>query len=228
MKKYWHVINIGIQNNLTYRFNFLARSVFGLIPLIAILYVWKTIYSGNGSGSKVGDYTLAEMISYYLLTTRYSNNLIMNSDFEQGNTGFFTTYTYCNSYNCLFPLADYGYAVGTDASFFHVLFTGHDHTSGTGNFMIINGARPSLVVWRQTIQINPNTNYAFGVWISTMIARSTAQIRFSINGSQLGNIYYAPAVTNQWDQVFTTWNSGTASFRCYGNWKTHNFCRTYC
>ena len=149
--------------------------------------------------------------TYYLLTTRYSNNLIMNSDFEQGNTGFFTTYTYCNSYNCLFPLADYGYAVGTDASFFHVLFTGHDHTSGTGNFMIINGARPSLVVWRQTIQINPNTNYAFGVWISTMIARSTAQIRFSINGSQLGNIYYAPAVTNQWDQVFTTWNSGTST-----------------
>jgi len=47
MRKYLHVINVGIQNNLTYRFNFLARSIFGLIPLIAILYVWKTIYSGK-------------------------------------------------------------------------------------------------------------------------------------------------------------------------------------
>ena len=47
MKKYLHVLNIGIQNNLTYRFNFLARTLFGLIPLIAILYVWKTIYSGK-------------------------------------------------------------------------------------------------------------------------------------------------------------------------------------
>jgi hypothetical protein len=28
MLKYWHVINIGIQNNLTYRFNFLARALF--------------------------------------------------------------------------------------------------------------------------------------------------------------------------------------------------------
>src|SRR6266571_3987719 len=41
MKKYFHVINIGFQNNLTYRFNFLMRTLFGLIPLIAMLYVWR-------------------------------------------------------------------------------------------------------------------------------------------------------------------------------------------
>src|SRR3974390_337966 len=80
MRKYWHVINVGIQNNLTYRFNFLARSVFGLIPLIAILYVWKTIYAGNGARPKVGDYTLAEMISYYLLTTIVDALTAVNED----------------------------------------------------------------------------------------------------------------------------------------------------
>src|SRR2546428_14108797 len=69
MRKYWHVINIGIQNNLTYRVNFLARAVFGLIPLIAILYVWRTIYAGKTAGASVGSYTLAQMISYYFLTT---------------------------------------------------------------------------------------------------------------------------------------------------------------
>ena len=52
MKKYWHVLNVGIQNNLTYRFNFLARTVFGLVPLIAVLYVWKTIYQGKQAGQK--------------------------------------------------------------------------------------------------------------------------------------------------------------------------------
>src|SRR5258707_5737046 len=67
MKKYWHVINIGVQNNMTYRFNFLARTLFGFIPLIAILYVWRTIYPGKGSGSMVGSYPLPQMISYYLL-----------------------------------------------------------------------------------------------------------------------------------------------------------------
>jgi ABC-2 type transport system permease protein len=69
MKKYLHVLNIGIQNNLTYRFNFLARTVFGFIPLIAVLYMWQTIYAGKSAGSAIGSYSLAEMISYYLLVT---------------------------------------------------------------------------------------------------------------------------------------------------------------
>jgi ABC-2 type transport system permease protein len=80
MKKYWHVINIGIQNNLTYRFNFLARTVFGLVPLVAILYVWRTIYEGKGSAAMVGSYSLAEMISYYLLVTVVDALTAVNED----------------------------------------------------------------------------------------------------------------------------------------------------
>src|SRR5215472_4876387 len=80
MKKYRHVLNIGIQNSLTYRFNFLARSLFGLIPLIAMLYVWHTIYVGNGKGSTIGNYTYAEMVSYYLLTTIVDALTAVNED----------------------------------------------------------------------------------------------------------------------------------------------------
>src|SRR5512143_3213157 len=80
MKKYWHVLNIGIQNNLTYRLNFLARAVFGLIPLVAMLYVWQKIYAGNGAGTTVGTYSLAQMISYYLLTTVVDALTAVNED----------------------------------------------------------------------------------------------------------------------------------------------------
>jgi ABC-2 type transport system permease protein len=80
MKKYWHVINIGIQNNLTYRFNFLARALFGLIPLIAMLYVWQKIYSGKASGATVGAYTLSQMVSYYLLATVVDALTAVNED----------------------------------------------------------------------------------------------------------------------------------------------------
>ncbi|MCX7722516.1 MAG: ABC-2 family transporter protein [Verrucomicrobiae bacterium] len=69
MKKYLHVLNIGIQNNLAYRFNFLARALFGFIPLLALLSVWRTIYAAKSPGATVGTYTLAEMVSYYLLAT---------------------------------------------------------------------------------------------------------------------------------------------------------------
>ena len=80
MKKYWHVLNIGIQNNLTYRFNFLARAVFGLIPLVAMLYVWQKIYSGKVTGTTVGAYTLPQMISYSHLTTGVETLTAVNKD----------------------------------------------------------------------------------------------------------------------------------------------------
>ena len=67
MRKYWQVINIGIQNTLVYRVNFLCRVLFGFIPLVAMLSMWRVIYEGGGTGA-VG-YTLAQMISYYLIMT---------------------------------------------------------------------------------------------------------------------------------------------------------------
>src|SRR5438067_430759 len=70
MRKYWHVINIGIQNTLVYRVNFLFRAVFGLIPLMATIFLWRTIYAGKASGDAVAGYTLAQMTSYYLLGLR--------------------------------------------------------------------------------------------------------------------------------------------------------------
>jgi len=80
MRKYWHVLVVGLQNNLTYRFNFLARALFGLIPLIALLYVWRTIYAGKEAGATVGTYTLTQMISYYLLTTVVDALTAVNED----------------------------------------------------------------------------------------------------------------------------------------------------
>jgi ABC-2 type transport system permease protein len=68
MKKYGYVINIGLQNALVYRVNFLFRSVFGLIPLMATISLWGAIYRGKGQDDVAG-YTLASMISYYLLVT---------------------------------------------------------------------------------------------------------------------------------------------------------------
>ncbi|HSY74706.1 MAG TPA: hypothetical protein VK810_04485, partial [Dongiaceae bacterium] len=65
MKKYLHVIGIGIQNNLTYRFNYLTRTLFSFIPLFAMLSLWQKIYSG--SGATHSGWTKAEMIFYYMM-----------------------------------------------------------------------------------------------------------------------------------------------------------------
>ncbi|MBL9135980.1 MAG: ABC-2 family transporter protein [Verrucomicrobiales bacterium] len=66
MSKYWHVINIGIQSTLVYRVNFLVRALFGLVPLFALILLWRAIYEG-AKGPDVGGYQLSEVITYYLM-----------------------------------------------------------------------------------------------------------------------------------------------------------------
>jgi len=80
MRKYWHVINIGIQNTLVYRVNFLFRAVFGLIPLMATIFLWRAIYAGQPAGGEVAGYTLAQMTSYYLLVTIVDALTAVNED----------------------------------------------------------------------------------------------------------------------------------------------------
>jgi ABC-2 type transport system permease protein len=80
VKKYWHVINIGVQNNLAYRVNFLFRIVFGFIPLLATIYLWRAVYLGKGSGASVAAYSLAQMTSYYLIVTIVDALTAVNED----------------------------------------------------------------------------------------------------------------------------------------------------
>lgn len=69
MRKYWHVIHIALQNTLVYRVNFLFRALFGLVPLMATIYLWRAVFASNPDRTEVAGYTLATMTSYYLLTT---------------------------------------------------------------------------------------------------------------------------------------------------------------
>src|SRR4030095_13312961 len=78
MKKYWHVINIGIQNTLVYRVNFLLRSLFSLIPLFATISLWRAIYSSREQS--IAGYTLSQMISYYLVVTIVDALTAVNED----------------------------------------------------------------------------------------------------------------------------------------------------
>jgi len=80
VSKYWHAITVGMQNNLTYRFNYLTRTLFGFIPLTAVLMLWRTIYSAPGASSTIATYTLAQMISYYLLVAIVDALTAVNED----------------------------------------------------------------------------------------------------------------------------------------------------
>jgi len=80
LKKYRHVFSIGIQNNLTYRFNYLTRTLFSFIPLFAMLSLWHTIYGGKGGAGEHNGFTEAQMIFYYLLVAVVDAFTAVNED----------------------------------------------------------------------------------------------------------------------------------------------------
>jgi ABC-2 type transport system permease protein len=65
MSTYWQIFNVGIQNTLVYRTNFFVRALFNLVPLTAMLAMWRVIYEKNPEG--ISGYSLPEMASYYLI-----------------------------------------------------------------------------------------------------------------------------------------------------------------
>lgn len=80
MEKYLHVIGIGLQNNLQYRFNYLARTLFSFIPLFAMLSLWQTIYAGGGQPGASSGFSQAQMIFYYLMVAVVDALTAVNED----------------------------------------------------------------------------------------------------------------------------------------------------
>ena len=80
MKKYLHVIGIGLQNNLQYRVNYLSRTLFSFIPLFAMVSLWRTIYSGNAGAGAHNGFTEAQMIFYYLMVAVVDICTAVNED----------------------------------------------------------------------------------------------------------------------------------------------------
>jgi hypothetical protein len=115
---------------------------------------------------------------------------------------------------------------------YHPNFHGRDHTNnaiGARNFMMINGSTtlvgvpPSQrVIWQQTVAVTPNTNYYFSAWGMNLNPANPAQLRFEVNGVQVGSIAdlnLAPKPTTEaqvdlsnWVRFYSTpfWNSGAA------------------
>jgi ABC-2 type transport system permease protein len=78
LQKYLTVFNLGIQNTFVYRWNYLLRAIFGLIPLVGTVFLWRAIFAESGGGMRGYDY--GTMIYYYLLTILVSNLVTPTED----------------------------------------------------------------------------------------------------------------------------------------------------
>ena len=153
-----------------------------------------------------------------------STELVTNGDFSAGNTGITSAYGYVSTGYSGLPTTGLWpegyYAIGSDPTFFHTNFWGRDHTTNSGNFMIVNGSgsNPPVVVWQQTVSVLPNTDYYFAAWaISLNSVSPYANLQFSVNGILVGTT--APLTARvgnnnppyNWQRFYGNWNSGIAT-----------------
>ena len=153
----------------------------------------------------------ATTTTYYVTAFNEGTTVAVNGDFESGNTGFTTSYQYSSN---LWPEGNY--YVGANAHNYHGNFPNwYDHTSGSGLYMIVNGATvPGTNLWTQTVPVTPNTPYAFSAWVCSLTGgslSSVARLQFSVNNSQLGDIFHAPLNTGSWNRYYEVWNSGSST-----------------
>lgn len=137
-----------------------------------------------------------------------SANLFVNGDFEAGNSGFSSDYVFTSSNS-----SEGQYTVSSMPSSFNgAFFNIGDHTSGTGKYMVINGATSgSPAVWRQTAGILPNTTYYFSAWTSTAVGGGPAVLQLKVNGNNQGSSFQLPNNVGSWAEWTVSWNSGAST-----------------
>lgn len=140
-----------------------------------------------------------------------SSNLVINGDFYFGNMFFNSNYIYGTGGSYGLLSGEGQFAISTNSNLTHINFSNcTDHTSGTGNFMIVNGsATANLSVWCQTISVFPNTDYIFSAWFTAVHPSNPAILNFSIDGVAIGPNANVSSTTCNWQNFFQTWTSNS-------------------
>ena len=151
--------------------------------------------------------------TYYYLTMKslQPDNLVANGNFSAGNADFSSSYIYFPPPSTILNEGDY--SVDFNPHDVHTGFTSFgDHTTGTGNMMIINGGPTAVDVWCETIPVQPNTDYSFSAWFANCSSVTTGPnvpvLQFKINGVLIGTPYTVTSAPGVWVNFFSNWNSG--------------------
>jgi len=168
---------------------------------------WKDGQMKNGRNAIF----VALVTTIFITTNSFGVNLITNGDFESGLLGIVTDYTYIVPPGAVHNPQEY--TVYTSPRLVHSSWADYgDHTTGTGNMMIVNAATAAdQTVWEQTVTVTPNTDYLFTYWLSSSYHTNLAQLECTFNGSTVGTATTAPSTTGVWEEVSYNWNSGAST-----------------
>ena len=129
------------------------------------------------------------------------NNMIVNGNFDQGNTGFTSEYSYAPGY--WGALGTYDILANPET--YHVPACEESSPSG-GNMYLGMGSEDSYqCAWSQTVPVQPNTFYYFSFWATSHFANTPTVVQAAINGLSIAAIFLNDPC--EWYQTDYIWDS---------------------
>jgi hypothetical protein len=150
---------------------------------------------------------LAVAGSVFFVGTAYasgSSSLVINGDFNAGNTGFTSQYAYS-------PTGLGGvqqYAVGANPAVLNGSWPALKPFGSATSMFIGNGASTAnTTVWSETVAVAPHSSYVFSLEAASLYP-SPAVFEFVVNGVTVGT-RTAPTAIGTWKSLQVVWNSGS-------------------
>jgi hypothetical protein len=139
-------------------------------------------------------------------TAASADELVTNGDFSAGMSGFTSTYGSPGS-----SAQGSVYITTNPAALCGCFVSFGDHTSGSGNMLLIDGAEANTgAFWSQTFAVAANSAYTLSVWASNAGTTGPQPVlRATINGV---NAIPATAIPYSTGNTATTWQQYTAAF----------------
>ena len=172
-------------------------------------------------------FATAVLAASLIASAASATELLTNGDFEAGNTGFYSEYSYRpidGTQTNLWPEATYDASTNPNAD--HLLFSAFgDHTSGRGMMMVVNGARDTdTIVWAQgsvgggqTLIGAANSAFTFDFWLASVYPASPANLQLKINGADVAGVTFlaegGQQTTGLWQHFSYTGTTGAAGLR---------------
>ncbi len=151
----------------------------------------------------------------------FNSSLIINGDFENGNTGFTSVFTanngtgLCNAgaNSCGAYLCQGGYGIATTPTPCNPTWSSniHDHTTGTGKMMMVDfPSSGSNNIWCQNVNLTAGATYCFGAYYINLLPTGTNQptptFTYTQNGTAIGNSNTIPE-NEQWNFTGVQFNA---------------------
>lgn len=143
-------------------------------------------------------------------SNRGKADLIINGNFEAGNSGFSVSNNYTQQQSGYHNPGHYGLISNPATAYSNGDVSFGDHTTGSGLMLFVDASTiASSAFWSEIITVTPNTYYLFSGFATASVSASPPNIRLLVNSTSVGPDYNVNgSVPGNWQNFKETFSSG--------------------